>query len=197
MNTFNAHLTGQLANGIALTALVSIATLVLLYAGIPFFGPLNDLTNAFGGLFSATFAWQFHLLLRERNPGLASFILVISWVGVAAIVINSVLVAFGQMDWKTGGVYTAVGYGLLGIWLLALHLLFDPHDLLVPSMLWLGIITGICMLAGLMAGPLLASGAGFKNSLLTSISYVGAAAGWLLYPLWCWLVMGSLGALLK
>jgi len=184
----NYRTTAQIAIAIAITAVISVITLSLLYSGIPFFGPVNDLTNAVGGVLSALLVWQFHALLRERAPNTAIFFLLAAWVGSAAITINSVLVAFGQMHWMTGGMYTTIGYSLIGIWLLALHRQFGQLEFLPSGIFKLGTITAVAMLFGLLAGPLLASGISFAEIPLISVAYVGAAAGWLLYPVWCWLV---------
>jgi hypothetical protein len=184
----NYRTTAGIAIAIAITAVISIITLTLLYSGMPFFGPINDLTNAVGGLLSALLVWQFHALLRERAPTTAIFFLLAAWIGSAAIIINSLLVAFGRMRWMTGGMYTAIGYGLIGIWLLALHRQFGLGELLPSGIFKLGVIAAIAMLFGLLAGPLLASGVNLAKNPVVSIAYLGAAAGWLLYPVWCWLV---------
>jgi len=188
VNSLNTQATGQIAMAIAITALASIITLSLLYAGIPIFGPINDLTNAVGGVFSAMLAWQFHALLRERAPGTAVIFLLAAWVGSVVIIVNSVLVAFGQMHWMTGGMYTAIGYGLLGIWLLGLIRLIGPLSILSPGLIRLGTIASVAMLFGLLAGPLLAARVSLENNSLVWGAYIGAAAGWLLFPVWCWLV---------
>jgi hypothetical protein len=186
--TMKYRTTAQIAIAIAITAVISIITLTLLYSGMPFFGPVNDLTNAVGGLLSALLVWQFHALLRDHAPTAAIFFLLAAWVGSAAIIINSVLVAFGQMHWMTGGMYTAIGYGLIGIWLLALHRQFGQQEFLPSGILKLGTIAAVAMLFGLLAGPLLASGVNFAKNPVVGVAYIGAAAGWLLYPVWCWLV---------
>jgi len=188
ITTMNYRTAAQIAIAIAITAVISIITLTLLYSGIPFFGPVNDLTNAVGGLLSALLVWQFHVLLRERTPNTAIFFLLAAWVGSAAIIINSLLVAFGRMHWMTGGMYTAIGYGLIGIWLLALHRQFGLGEFLPSGVLKLGLIVAVSMLFGLLAGPLLASGVNLAKNPIVSIAYLGAATGWLLYPVWCWLV---------
>ncbi len=187
-NTTNYHTITQIAIAIPITAVISIITLTLLYSGIPFFGPVNDLTNAVGGLLSALLVWQFHNLLRERAPNAAIFFLLAAWIGSAAIIINSLLVAFGRMHWMTGGMYTAIGYGLIGIWLLALHRLIGPQAFLTPGVVRLGTIAAVAMLFGLLAGPLLASGISFAENPLVGVAYIGAAVGWLLFPLWCLLL---------
>ena len=178
--------TGRIATAIAVTAVVSVVTLALLYSGLPFFGPVNDLTNALNGLLIALLAWQFHAILKERAPGAAAVLLLIAWAGSAAIIGNSLLVAFGQMYWMTGGMYTLLGYGLLGIWLLAFLRLAGPHPFLTARLVRLGTVAAVAMLFGLLAGPALASGVAFTQSPLVWVAYSGAAAGWLLFPLWCW-----------
>jgi len=188
MDGFNPQLTGRIAIAVAAVAVISIVTLAVLYAGVPVFGPINDVTNAVGGLLSALLVWQFHALLRERAPGVAVLCLLAAWAGSAAIITNSILVAMGRMHWMTGGMYTAIGYGLLGIWLLALLRLIGPQPFLTPGLVRLGTVTGIVMLFGLLAGLLLPSGVNFNNNPLVWIAFVGVAAGLLLYPLWCWLV---------
>ena len=45
LRTFDPSKTGRTALAIAVGALISIITLTLLYSGLPFFGPVNELTN--------------------------------------------------------------------------------------------------------------------------------------------------------
>ena len=186
--SFDPQTTGWVAVAVAGSTVISIVTLALLYSGIPVFGPINDLTNAVGGLLSALLVWQFHVLVRQRAPGLAVLCLLAAWAGAAAIIVNSILVALGRMHWMTGGMYTAIGFGLLGIWLLALPRFSGPQPFLTPALVRLGTIAGIVMLFGLLAGPALASGAALEKSPLAWIAYISVGGGWLLYPVWCWLV---------
>jgi hypothetical protein len=102
---------------IAIGAIVSIVTLTLLYLGLPFFGPVNDYINAIVGVFIGLLAWQFFAKLPSKFvPGIVG--LVFAWIGVTLVIGNSVLVALGRMEWREGGMYTGLGYGLIGIWLL-------------------------------------------------------------------------------
>ncbi len=192
--TFNPVQTGRIAIAIAIAALVSIITLALLYSNLPIFGPINDVTNAVGGLLSAFLIWQFHVLLREYAPRTATLFLLVGWAGSAAIIINSLLVAFGQLHWMTGGMYTAIGFGLHGICLLALLRLIGPQPFLTPGLVRLGTVAAVSMLFGLLAGPLLAAGTSLTASPLVWVAYLGAGAGWLLYPVWCLLLGWRLGA---
>jgi hypothetical protein len=188
LNTaFDPLKAGWIAIAIAVTAMISVITIVLLFSGNPVFGPINDITNAVLGLLSAWFVWQLQALLRERLPGTAILFLLAASVGAAAIIVSSLLVAFGRMHWMTGALYMAMGYGLFGAWLLALHRLPGSLTFLTPGIARLGIITASGMLFGLLAVPLLATHVSFARNLLTGMTYLGILAGYLLYPLWCWL----------
>jgi len=176
------------AVAIAVAAVVSLITLGLLYSGLPFFGPINDLTNAVSGLLTALLAWQFHALLRQRAPALATPVLIAAWIGSALIVANSILVAVGRMHWMTGGMYTALGLAFQGIWLLGMLQLAGLRPYLTPGLMRLGMAAGIGMLFGLLAGPLLVSRVSLASNPLIAVAYAATASGWLLYPLWCWLI---------
>ena len=192
MNDFSPQLTQQLGAAIAITAVLSVLTLILLYTGIPFFGPVNDLITAVGGILIAGLALQFHPLLSEEIDGLALVPLLIAWAGAALIAVNAVLVAFGQMDWMLGGMYTAVGYALIGVWLLALLLILrdlPPMDL---GLARLGLIAGTAMLFGFLAGPLLAGRLEMTLKPLAWIAYAAAGAGFILFPIWCWRLAAKL-----
>ncbi len=185
---FEPQIAGRISIAIAVATALSIVTIGLFFSGLAVFGPINDITNAIGGLLSALLAWQFYALLRERAPGAATLLLLAAWAGSAAIIITSILVAIGRMHWMTGGMYMAFGFGLLGIWLFTLLRLIGPQPFLTPGIVRLGGIAAIAMLFGLLAGPLLAFGANLAKNPLAWIAYVSVGGGWLLYPLWCWLV---------
>ena len=189
---FNPILTGRISAVIPITAVISLITLGLLYSGFSIFGPINDITNAFGGLLSALLVWQLHALLQERALTLGTLLLLIAWTGSAAIIVNSILVATGRMHWMTGGMYTALGLGLQGIWLFAMLRLIGPQPFLTAGLIRLGTIAAVAMWFGLLAGPLLATGTSLTQNPLVWIAYVGTAGGWLLYPVWCWLVSKQL-----
>ncbi|HSG26109.1 MAG TPA: hypothetical protein VLA32_08340 [Anaerolineales bacterium] len=186
MNTFDPQLTGKIASAIVVTAVLSIISLALLYSGIPIFGPINDLTNALSGVLIVVMVWQFHFLLRERAAGVALLFLLVVFAGSAAIIINSVLVAFGRMHWLTGGMYTAIGYGLIGIWLLVLLRMIAPQIFLTPGLIRLGTVTALALLFCLPAAPLMGLGDKLEINPLIIIVFIGAGTGWLLFPIWCW-----------
>ena len=172
--------------------MLSVLTLILLYAGIPFFGPVNDLITTVAGILIAGLALQFHPLLREEIDGLALLLLLAAWAGAAAVAANSVLVAFGQMHWMVGGMYTAVGYALIGIWLLGLLVTLRGEIFFNPGLVRLGLIAGAAMLFGFLSGPLLAGRLQLDIKPLAWIAYAAAGAGWVMFPIWCWRLAAKL-----
>lgn len=192
MNDFSPQLTQQLGAAIAITAVLSVLTLILLYTGIPFFGPVNDLITAVGGILIAGLALQFHALLGDEISGLALILLLIAWAGAALIAVNAVLVAFGLMDWMLGGMYTAVGYALVGVWLLGMLLVLRGSPLLDAGLMRLGLIGGTAMLFGFLAGPLLAGRLEIAVKPLVWAAYAAAGAGFIIFPIWCWRLAAKL-----
>lgn len=186
--TFNPQAVSQIAIAIGVGFIAGIVTLALLYSGLPIFGPINDLTNAFMGLMIVLLVWQFHNLLRDNNLGWSFFLMITAWLGSAAIIINSFLVAFGQVGWKIGGLYTAIGYAMIGIWLLAMHQLIGPQPFLTPGLIRLGIVAAVLMIFGVFAGPFLVNEIPFLKNPLVTFAYSATGAGYLLFPVWCWLV---------
>ena len=181
-HAFSAARTGQTATAISLAAIVAVITLTLLYSGFPFFGPVNDLTNAVAGVLYFTLALQIHPLQRTRSAANANLLLAAAAAAMLLTSINSVMVAFGQLDWQTGGIYTALGLGFLGIWLLGTLRSGILQQHLTERVSKLGLFTGFAMLVGFAAGPLF-TGWTVSNALVY-VSYIGAAAGWLLFPVW-------------
>ena len=93
------------------------------------------------------------------------------------------MVALGKLDWQTGGMYTALGYGLIGIWLLGALPALDS-DLSMPiAMIKLGKWAATPMTIGVLGLlPLLSVVA--LNSPIAYASMVAIGVGWLLFPVW-------------
>jgi len=184
----NPDLTGRIGISIGIAAVLGVVTLALLYSGLPFFGPVNDLTNAVMGVLSALLAWQLFPVLRSGAQGTAAAFLASAWLGTLAIAGNSIMVAFGRLDWKTGGMYTAFGLAFQGIWLIGLSYAAAEQGFPGEGLVKFARVTGIAMLAGFAAGPLLAYGERFFGNPLVWVAFAGAAIGWVLYPVWCWML---------
>jgi len=57
---------------------------------------------------------------------------------------------------------------------------------LTSGLVTLGLIAGICLLFGFLAGPLMAKQITIGFQPLVWISYIAAGAGWIMFPIWCW-----------
>lgn len=185
---FDPAATGRLAMAIPIVAILAMIALVLLYAGLPPFGPVNDLLNALGAAIVAVLAWRVLPLVRDRAPGVARALVAVAWIGSAAIIGNSVLVAAGQLDWMLGGLYTALGFGFHGIWLLGTVLLArgqpGTEALVAGRALALGIAAAVGLVLGLSAATSLAAGESLFANPVVYLSFLG----WLLFAIWCWIV---------
>jgi hypothetical protein len=118
--------------------------------------------------------------------------MILAWVGGLSIFGNSILVAFGVLDWKLGGLYTIVGYALVGIWFIGMQLISKEQMFIVPGLVRFGLIAGGLMLFGFLAGPLLAGKLVIDFRPLVWIAYAAAGAGWIMFPIWCWRLATSI-----
>lgn len=178
-------------HGIVMCAVLSIITLVLLYSGLPVFGPINDMINAVSGVFIMVLAWQ---LVPSQGSGswLSVLAVLVAWIGALLVLGNSILVAMGQMDWKLGGMFTSIGYASLGIWLLLLVLSSSQPAVLPIHLKWATLLIGISLLSGFLAGPLLAEKISLEIKPVVWIAYTLNGLGWLAFPVWCWFLAQSL-----
>lgn len=169
--------------GVMLTGLVSIGLMVIA-GGV--FGPLNDLCNAVGAALSAVLAWRLHPWHRAGSPRQAGVALAAASAGAPVAVAGSVLVLTGRTGWYLAGLYTTGGYAAIGIWLLALNLSALRRGAWPRQTAWLGVVTGILMLAGFLAVPGILNGVDSpEDAPLMVNAGLGGALGWLvLYPIW-------------
>ncbi|HKJ26312.1 MAG TPA: hypothetical protein VJ965_01625 [Anaerolineales bacterium] len=183
---FSPQTTQQLGMAILIATIAAMITLSLLYVGIPFFGPVNDLLTAVISILIAGLVWQFHPVVWEKKPTLAAILLIAALLGVVLMAGNATLVAFGKMGWQLGGMYTAFGFALTGVWLIGMLLTAKGQPFLTSGLVTLGLIAGICLLFGFLAGPLMAKQITIGFQPLVWISYIAAGAGWIMFPIWCW-----------
>lgn len=186
MTNFNPQTAQQLGMAILVATIAAAITLSLLYAGIPFFGPVNDMLTAVTAILIAGLVWQFHAVVWAKRPTLAAILLVAALLGTVLMAGNATLVGFGKMNWQIGGMYTAIGFALTGVWLFSMLLVAKGQPFLTSGLVTFGMVTGVCLLFGFLAGPLMASKITLGFQPLVWISYIAAGAGWLMFPIWCW-----------
>ena len=181
---------GRLAITTGIFGLLALVLLILFFTiGGPF-GTLNDICNGITGILSGVLAWSLSNRFQTR---LTFFIL--SVFGALAVALGSVLVILDITGWYLAGLFTSMGYALIGLWLLALNYLIRqiypwPHRLVN----W-GLISGAIMALGLLTIPAIISRIDAWELGPWYVNYIGqlGSIGYLLlYPLWCILVGRSL-----
>lgn len=174
----------SLALAVAVVTLLGLVFLILMYAlSSGTLGMMNDVCNSLAALLSVALAAVLYAQHQARSPQLATPALIAAIFGALFALVGSYLVMSGRTGFFLAGMYTMIGYALIGFWLIAIlrgGILPQP---LVPF----GLIAGAVMGLGLAAVP----------STFMRIDSFGTAAwhtwigqmgffGWaVLYPIWC------------
>ena len=104
------RISGFVALAVGGALLVSLLCINLFFTVGGPWGTLNDAGNAVGAVLSAALAWQ----LRRAARGWA---VTAALAGAAVAVAGSYLVMSGRTGWYLAGLYTSLGYALIGLWL--------------------------------------------------------------------------------
>jgi hypothetical protein len=183
-----------LAEWIALVGVAALAALVLMYAGLGFFGPVNDVLGAATGILVMLLAFTSRSLL-PAGPVLRWVALASALIGAVLIVIGSVLVLTGRTGWYLAGLWSALGWAAIGVWLLVLALTLWGSTSWPAWLRWLGVVAAVLLVAGFAVMPGIVSGiddwglAGPSLVVPQALGYVGS----LLLLIWCFGVGRSSG----
>lgn len=177
--------TGLLAGVTGGVLIAGILCLMVFYAIGGIWGTVNDAANAVAALLSVGLAWR----LNQPAPaprgwwGLAT-----AGAGAAIAVIGSALVMSGRTGWYLAGLWTSLGYALLGLWLWQANA--APAGRLPRRLVTFGRLTGAFMALGVLAIPGLLAGVEVAETApwWAHAGFAGGLGWVLLYPLWClWL----------
>ncbi|MCC7359836.1 MAG: hypothetical protein IT317_10185 [Anaerolineales bacterium] len=176
-----ARAAGPTALAVAVVLLAGLLCLVVFYVvGNPW-GTLNDAGNGLAALLSAALAWQ----LRRSTYGWA---VAVALAGAVVAVIGSYLVMSAVTGWYLAGLYTSLGYALIGLWLW--HASGALRAGWPRGLARLGRFTGGFMALGVLAVPGLLAGIDSPGTApwWAHAGFVGGP-GWVLaYPIFClWL----------
>ncbi len=110
----------------------------------------------------------------------------IAVIGAANDFINSVTGHALILWYPLSQSIVGLGYGLVGIWLLALNYQARIENLWSACLAWLGAITGVIMAVGLFAIPriFIPAVALYHEPLPEITGWIGAVGWMLLYPFW-------------
>lgn len=181
MSEFDTRIIGWSAYANGILVLANMVTLALMFAVNMAWGRVNDAVSVFWIL---SFLPLVVLLARLNEPvmgrGVAVGIAVFGAVGMLVFAWLQALLTLGQVRFEqTLGAVITLG-GVLGLWLLLNGLLALKGKTLPAGLVWLTVAYGLSYIAGAAAFWL----GGYENPIL----WVGAAAGYLIGPVWAlWL----------
>jgi hypothetical protein len=177
---------GWLAIAVGVVALASAACLALFFlAGNPF-GIINDLGNGAVGVLSALLAWRLRGSEVSRLAGAQAAAVGSAVLGAAVTVVGSALVVSGATGFFLAGLVSSVGFGFIGLWLIALNWSnrwYERPSRWFPAA---GVVTGVVMATGLTTLP----GIALRLDDMAAapswiwIGFLGWLGVYIIYPVW-------------
>jgi hypothetical protein len=191
MTHYSSSAVGWAAIATGIVGLLALVCLLVFFAGVRPFGPLNDLAIGLAALLSGLLAWLLYPEFHARSPLLSQLALISALAGAVVVVAGSVLVISGRTGWFLAGLYMAAGNGLIGLWLLASSYSARSGPAWPQSLVVSGLAVGLILALGLATIPGIVRGLDAWAAAPWYVNYIGQAGalGYLLaYPLWCiWL----------
>ena len=187
---FTPRPAGWLAIAIAAVTVIGVASLMLFFMFEGIFGMLNDMCNGLEALLSAALAWQLFPWMRSHTRRLSSVALVVAWAGALIATSGSALIIFDVTGWYLAGLYTMLGYALIGVWLFGFNYAARQSYWWPRRLVRLGLLAAVCMAIGLLAGPGIFGRLDDPGAapVFVNIGLLGSLGWMFLYPFWClWL----------
>ncbi len=173
---------------IAVVAALGLVFIALFYSiGGPF-GTLNDVCVALVGIFSGVLAWMLYPTHRFYSRRVSRFALATAMAGACLAAAGSGLVIFKFTSWFLAGLVTTFGYGLIGLWLLALSYSTRRWPTFPRRLAQLGIVAGAVTTIGMLTFPGIFARIDVMGSApgVAVMSMFVGGIGWnILYPIWC------------
>ncbi len=177
------HTSGRLATALAYVGIFNALSIILMYAGVPIFGPLNDLGVASAAVLQAILAWRLGAIVGVRFPSVG---LVAATVGAIVAAVGSGLVLSGASDWFEAGVVSTLGYAVLGVWVIAANRRARPRRAWPATLATFGMQIGAIMCLGFLALLAVTSSVGSPTSApwFVWVAYANGVGWFILLPVW-------------
>jgi len=182
---------GWIALATGVVGILAFAFIILLFSVGQPFGTFNDICLGIMAVLSGVLALGLYPQHYAHAPLLSRLALVAALLGALIALFGSVLVISGATGWFQASLYSAVGYALIGAWLLALNYSVRSSGAWEGGLVIAGMIIGGIMLFGFLALPGILSRVDAWDVAPWYVSYIGEVGGvgyLVLYPFWCILV---------
>jgi hypothetical protein len=189
-SNFSTHTIGWMAIVTGVSAILAVITITLMSTVNNSFGIANDFFNGIIGISSAVLAWMLYAEHHTKAPLMSQITLALAVVGAIFTIVGSVLVIKGFTGYVLAGWYSAIGFALIGLWLVAFCYSMQPADALPHSLIVFGLVAGAFMAVGLIGIPGIFTGIDSMESMpwYLYIAFFGWLGTYLLYPIWAiWL----------
>ncbi len=176
-----------LCYAVGVAGLASAASLATFFRFGQPFGSINDVGNGLVGILSASLAWR---LWRDARQPAGAVWSVVASAGAVLTVAGSWLVVSRTTSFLLAGFVSSVGFGLIGLWLVAASRSMRSDASMGGSLARLGTAAGLVMATGVASIPVVALGVDEADAVQPwmwtgSLSWL---AVYLLYPIWALLV---------
>lgn len=168
--------------------LLGLLFIILMFtAGSPF-GTLNDICNGLAAILSLILAAMLFARLRGELPLLSGTILALAILGASLAAVGSYLAISGASGWYRAGLFTALGYALIGVCLLVFSSLALRDHSLARGLAIFGMVTGGILALGLAAIPGILRGldpSTYDFTLFNALWWTSSLGYLTLLPAWC------------
>lgn len=174
---------GWVAIATGIIDLLGLVFIILFFTVGEPFGSLNDICNGLTAIATAVLAWLIYSELRT----LSTPMLIIVLLGAIVAVLGSVLVIFQLTSWYLAGLYTSLGFALIGVCLLAFNYTAQQSNALPQNLAVFGMIVAALMVIGFVAIPgIIGRVDAMENAPWhTYVALVSGLGYLILYPFWC------------
>ncbi len=185
-SNLSTHAIGWMAIVTGVSTILAVIALTLMSTVNMSFGAINDVFNSIIGISSAVLAWMLYAEFHAKSPVMSQIALVLVVIGAILTVVGSVLVLKGITGFVLAGWYSAIGFALIGLWLVAFCFSMQRGVALPHSMIVFGLVVGAFMALGLIGIPGIFAGIDSMESMpwYLYIAFFGWLGTYLLFPIW-------------
>lgn len=183
---FSTSAIGWIAIVTGVSAILAVIAITLMSTVNMSFGTVNDVFNGIIGISSAVLAWMLYAEFHAKSPLLSQIALTLAVIGAIFTIVGSVLVIKGFTGFVLAGWYSAIGFALIGLWLVAFCYSMQSGDALPHNLIIFGLVAGAFMAVGLIGIPGIFAGIDSMESMpwYLYIAFFGWLGTYILYPIW-------------